>query len=107
MAFGIACQVLEPMLRAASASERRKLLAGVARVGARVLGLQSGEPPADRFAAIHGLYWLCANRAERGPIVVTVDDVQWVDDPSLAWLGYLARPRAGLGAAAGDRLPAR
>ncbi len=91
MAFGVACQVLEPMVRAASASERRKLLAGVARVGARVLGLQSGEPPADRFAAIHGLYWLCANRAERGPVVVTVDDVQWGDDPSLAWLGYLAR----------------
>ena len=33
MAFGVACQVLEPMLRGASASERRKLLAGVARVG--------------------------------------------------------------------------
>ena len=32
--------------------------------------------------------------AERGPLVVAVDDVQWVDDPSLAWLGYLAR-RAG------------
>ena len=94
MAFGVACQVLEPMLRAASASERRKLLAGVARVGARVLGLQSGEPPADRFAAIHGLYWLCANRAERGPIVVTVDDVQWVDDPR--WRGS-ATSRAARG----------
>lgn len=91
MAFGVACQALEPMLRGASASERRKLLAGVARVGARVMGLQSGEPPADRFAAIHGLYWLCANRAESGPVVVTVDDVQWADEPSLAWLGYLAR----------------
>ena len=55
------------------------------------MGLQSGEPPADRFAAIHGLYWLCANRAESGPVVVTVDDVQWADEPSLAWLGYLAR----------------
>jgi DNA-binding CsgD family transcriptional regulator len=99
MAFGVACQLLEPMLRSASASERRKLLAGVARIGAGVLGVQAEpatrsrtaaqEPPVDRFAAIHGLYWLCANRAERGPIVVTVDDVQWADDPSLAWLGYL------------------
>jgi DNA-binding CsgD family transcriptional regulator len=40
--------------------------------------------------------------------VLLVDDVQWVDDPSLAWLGYLAR-RAGdlplaliLGLRAGD-----
>ncbi len=91
MAFGVAFQVLEPMLRMASGTERRRLLSGVAQVGAGVLGLQAGEPPADRFAAIHGLYWLCANRAEQGPLVVIVDDVQWVDDPSLAWLGYLGR----------------
>ena len=83
--------MFEPMLRAASPGERRRLLDGVARVGARALGVEAGEPPADRFAAIHGLFWLCANRAERGPLVVVVDDVQWVDDPSLAWLGYLAR----------------
>jgi DNA-binding CsgD family transcriptional regulator len=94
IAFGIARQLFEPMLRAAAPRERRQLLDGVARVGARALGVEKGEPPADRFAAIHGLFWLCANRAERGPAVVAIDDVQWVDDPSLAWLGYLAR-RAG------------
>ncbi len=94
IAFGIARQLFEPMLRVASPPERRRLLDGVARVGARAVGVQAGEAPADRFAAIHGLYWLAANRAELGPLVVTVDDVQWVDDPSLAWLGYVAR-RAG------------
>ena len=94
IAFGVARQLFEPMLRAASSGERRRLLAGVAQGGARALGAAAGEPPADRFAAIHGLYWLCANRAERGPLVASVDDVQWIDDPSLAWLGYLAR-RAG------------
>jgi DNA-binding CsgD family transcriptional regulator len=91
MAFGVARQLLEPMLRAASPVERRRLVGGVAMMGARALGIEVGEPPADRFAAIHGLYWLCANRAEREPLVVLVDDVQWVDDPSLAWLGYLGR----------------
>ncbi len=94
IAFGVARQLFEPMLRAASAGERRRLLSGVARVGARALGVEAGEAPADRFAAIHGLFWLVANRAEREPLVVVVDDLQWVDDPSLAWLGYLAR-RAG------------
>jgi DNA-binding CsgD family transcriptional regulator len=91
MAFGVARQVLEPMLRTASAAQRRRLLDGVARVGARALDLEAGEPPVDGLAAIHGLYWLCANRAERGPVAVVVDDVQWLDDPSLSWLGYLAR----------------
>jgi predicted ATPase len=93
--FGVARQLFEPVLRASSGGERRRLLAGVAGLGARALGLAGGERPADRFAAIHGLFWLCANRAERGPVVVLVDDVQWVDDPSLAWLGYLAR-RVGI-----------
>jgi DNA-binding CsgD family transcriptional regulator len=94
IAFGVARQLFEPMLRAASPVERRRLLDGVARVGARALGVEAGEAPADRFAAIHGVFWLCANRVGRGPLVVAVDDVQWTDDPSLAWLGYLAR-RAG------------
>ena len=94
IAFGVARQLFEPALRAASPGERRRLVAGVAGVGARALGLEPGEPPADTFAALHGLFWLCANRAARGPVLVVVDDVQWVDDPSLAWLGYLAR-RAG------------
>ena len=94
IAFGAARQLFEPMVRAASPGERRRLLDGVARIGARALGVEPGEPPADRFAAIHGLFWLCANRADQGPVLVVVDDAQWVDDPSLAWLGYLAR-RAG------------
>jgi tetratricopeptide (TPR) repeat protein len=91
IAFGIARQLFESMLRAASPGERRRLLDGVARVGARALGFVAGDLPADRFAAIHGLYWLAANRAERCPVVIVVDDVQWADDRSLAWLGYLAR----------------
>ena len=74
--FGVARQLFEPMLHAVSAAERRRLLGGVARVGARALGVERGEPPADRFAAIHGLYWLCANQAEDRPLVVVVDDVQ-------------------------------
>ena len=91
IAFGVARQLLEPMVRAASPGERRRLLDGVAHVGAQALGVETGAPPTDRFAAIHGLFWLCANRLERGPLMVAVDDVQWADDPSLAWLGYLAR----------------
>jgi DNA-binding CsgD family transcriptional regulator len=89
--FGVARQLFEPMLRTAALEERRRLLDGVARAGARTLGVEHGEPPADRFAAVHGLYWLCANRAELGPFVLVIDDVQWADDPSLAWVGYLAR----------------
>ena len=42
---------------------------------------------------MHGLYWLCVNLADRQPLLLTVDDLQWVNGPSLSWLAYLG-PRA-------------
>jgi DNA-binding CsgD family transcriptional regulator len=41
-------------------------------------------------AALHGLYWLTVNLAERGPLLLAVDDAHWADPPSLRWLCYLA-----------------
>ena len=55
--------------------------------------MPGGAAPDSEFAAIHGLYWLLANLAGRTPLLLTVDDVQWVDGPSLSWLAYLG-PRA-------------
>jgi DNA-binding CsgD family transcriptional regulator len=91
MAFAVASQLLEPPVVAASASERRPLLAGPASAGAGALGLAAGAAPESEFAALHGLYWLCVNLARSGPVLLAVDDLQWVDRPSLAWLGYVAR----------------
>ena len=93
MAFSIVRQLLEQPVMSASAGERRRLLAGPARAGAGALGLAAGDAPASEFAAVHGLYWLCMNFADRQPLLLTVDDLQWVDGPSLSWLAYLG-PRA-------------
>jgi len=93
MAFSVVRQLLEQPVMSASAGERRRLLAGPARAGAGALGLAAGDAPASEFAAVHGLYWLCANLADRQPLLLTVDDLQWVDGPSLSWLAYLG-PRA-------------
>jgi predicted ATPase len=93
MAFGVMRQLMEPVVLPAGAAERRRLLAGPARFGAGALGLPGGAAPDSEFAAIHGLYWLLANLAGRTPVLLTVDDVQWVDGPSLSWLAYLG-PRA-------------
>ena len=43
------------------------------------------------YARLHGLYWLCANLAADAPLLVCVDDAQWADEPSLSFLGFLAR----------------
>ena len=93
MAFSVVRQLLEQPVLSASAGERRRLLAGPARAGANALGLEPGNSPVSDFAAVHGLYWLCVNLAERAPLLLTVDDLQWVDRPSLSWLAYLG-PRA-------------
>jgi hypothetical protein len=89
MAFSVVRQLLEQPVLSASAGERRRLLAGPARAGANALGLEPGTSPVSDFAAVHGLYWLCVNLAERTPLLLTVDDLQWVDQPSLSWLAYL------------------
>jgi DNA-binding CsgD family transcriptional regulator len=89
MAFSVVRQLLEQPVLSASAGERRRLLAGPARAGAGALGLAAGDAPASEFAALHGLYWLCMNLADRQPLLLTVDDLQWADGPSLSWLGYL------------------
>ena len=91
MAFGAARQLLEPVMFSMGPPERSRVLAGPARLGASALGLEAGEAPEDEFAARHGLYWLCANLAGRRPLLITVDDLQWVDGPSLSWLLYLGR----------------
>jgi DNA-binding CsgD family transcriptional regulator len=91
MAFAVVRQLLEPAVLPAAPAERRRLLRGPASAGAAVLGLAAGAAPDSEFAAIHGLYWLCASLAERGPMLLTVDDVHWVDGPSLSWLGYFGR----------------
>ena len=102
--FGVARQLFEPLLARAGAAEREALLAGAARralialegfrdrAGAAPPEAES-EPP---FAVVHGLYWLAVNASGAGPVLVTVDDLHWVDQASLRFLLYLADRLAGL-----------
>jgi DNA-binding CsgD family transcriptional regulator len=99
-AFGVARQLFEYPVSAASDDEREELLAGAAGLAGRVVGqagpevmAQSGE---TAFGALHGLYWLTANFADAGPLVLAVDDAHWADGPSLQFLGYLSRRLEGL-----------
>ena len=66
MAFGVARQLLEPALRSADSADRTRVLAGPARIGANALGVETGDPPTDEFAARHGLYWLVRTSLSAG-----------------------------------------
>ena len=96
-AYGVVRQLVEPLLAEASPEERAALLHGAAGMAAQVLGLAApGDDgaaapaaPDPGFAALHGLYWLCANLASERPVTLVVDDAHWADTTSLRFLAFL------------------
>ena len=93
-AFGGCLQLFERVV--AEPARRRRLLVGAAELCRPLLaapeaGTAAGPPAADRiFGLLHGLYWLTANLADEEPLLLAVDDAQWLDEPSLRFLRYLA-----------------
>ena len=97
-AFGVARRLFERRLANAAAEERASLLVGpAAAAGPLLLGNSVQAWAGDTsFAVLHGLYWLTANLSAARPLLLAVDDAQWVDKSSLRWLTYLARRIEGL-----------
>jgi len=61
---------------------------------ALALGPSPGVP-GDRFATCAAFLSLLARAAEREPLVLVVDDAQWLDSPSAECLAYAARRLTG------------
>jgi DNA-binding CsgD family transcriptional regulator len=95
-AFGVVRQLLEPVI--GDASGRADPFAGAAGPAARLFEPEERRSPvADvGFEALHSLYWLVVNLADQAPLLVSVDDCQWVDRDSLRFLAYLAQRIEGL-----------
>ena len=86
LAFGVVRQLFETAIS-------ESLLEGAAAAAREVFeGPASGVGREDAsFAILHALYRLTVELAERGPLLLVVDDLQWCDEPSLRWLSYLVR----------------
>src|SRR4051794_9248137 len=54
-----------------------------------VFGMEAGD--ADRFLIFLGMLSLLADAGEQQPVLVVVDDAQWLDDASAAALQFVAR----------------
>lgn len=92
-AFGVVRQLFARALGSRSSSA--DLFEGAARLAELPLGLvgpdESMEGSGDPSAAMHGLFWLAANLAERAPVLITLDDAHLTDAMSLRFALYLGR----------------
>jgi len=92
-AFGVVRQLLEPLLadppgtlfEGAAAPARALVLGGVGEAD------PDAQAPAGEAALVHALYATVVNLTAAGPLAIFVDDANWADAPSLAFLRYLAR----------------
>ncbi len=82
-------------IRSLAPSARNEVLAGAARLASGPLGL-TADDDIDPGQALHGVYWMCANLADHGPLMLAVDDLHWADESSLTALAYVSRRISGL-----------
>ncbi|MFW6724739.1 ATP-binding protein [Streptomyces sp. MAR4 CNY-716] len=97
-AWGVVHQLFEPWLRRLSTREREQLFSGPARLASALFGQEPEAAPStsdDLSSVLRGLYWLCQNLSTQQPIVVVIDDAQWVDLESLRFISYLANRLEG------------
>jgi DNA-binding CsgD family transcriptional regulator len=101
--FGVVRQLFERLVAKADEDERQRWLSGAAALAAEVLtgapapapggAVNAGGDPA--YAWQHGLYWLASNLSGDAPLVLAVDDLQWIDRPSARALAFIARRLEG------------
>ena len=120
-AWGVVRQFFEAELRAGTLTRPGMDRGDAAALAARVLTQPVRTGDEDRYAVLHGLYWLTADiarsspggaapRTPRGvsdenasvadthgvPLLLAVDDLHWADPPSQRFAAYLARRLDGL-----------
>jgi DNA-binding CsgD family transcriptional regulator len=90
--FGVVRHLFDGLRRGTARGERARLFAGPGAAAARVLK----DAPRERVpigvceSVLYGLFWVLSLLAADGPVLLVVDDAQWADEASLAWLAYLA-----------------
>lgn len=96
-AFGLVRQLFEPFLASIGSAARHEFLSGPAENAKHALGqIDADVKPIGDFAVLHSLYWLVTNLSSDQPLLISVDDLQWADGPTLRFLAFLQSRLAGL-----------
>lgn len=98
MAWSVVRQMVERSISRYSGEIREAILAGPAGAALRTLDVAPAATAGDAEIArtLHALWWVAIDLSSTRPLLITVDDAQWADQPSLRFLGYLARRVADL-----------
>src|SRR3989440_2890233 len=91
--YGVVRQFFESFLFTVEAQERTTWLRGTAQMAGKMFRDQADPRarPAEEFALLHSLYWMCVNIAEERPLLMLLDDAQWADVPSLRYVEFTCR----------------
>ncbi len=94
MPWAVVRQLVERSIARYGGEARQKLLAGPSGAALAALDRAPDEAHAGDASlarTLHALWWVAADLASYRPLLITVDDAQWADTPSLRFLDYLAR----------------
>jgi len=97
MAWGVVRQMVERSISRYSGATREAILAGPS--GRALEALDKATPDAgdaEVARTMHALWWVAVDLASPRPLLITVDDAQWSDLPSLRFLSYLSKRVADL-----------
>ena len=101
MPWGVVRQMVERSVSRYGGDVRRTILEGPAGTALRALDAASTSGAAragdaEVVRTLHALWWVAVELSAARPLLITVDDAHWADQPSLRFLGYLARRIADL-----------
>lgn len=82
-------ELFTPLVRAATDADLDRWFAGAAGLAGPLAGRGSTTAADSDFALVHAVYWLVANLADDGPVVIVIDDLHWVDTTTQRWIAYL------------------
>ncbi|ADB29494.1 transcriptional regulator, LuxR family [Kribbella flavida DSM 17836] len=97
LAWGVVRQMVERSIARYAGEVRAAILAGPA--GRALDALDKATPnagDAEVARTMHALWWVAVDLASPRPLLISVDDAQWSDLPSLRFLSYLSKRVADL-----------
>jgi DNA-binding CsgD family transcriptional regulator len=92
MAWSVVRQMVERSISRYSGATREAILSGPP--GRALEALDKATPDAgdaEVARTMHALWWVAVDLASPRPLLITVDDAQWSDLPSLRFLSYLSK----------------